>query len=241
MATPTPEHFLQRAICARSSAERIRYAREGLDLQKAERSVRFLLLRQCYRAYWIEKKFEEALHIAEEMVELEEMNEVAHQDAARAAIAWGDVEKAEGHLRCALQAAPSERKGFHFWSLGSLFFLLQRYDEAIDVLEQAVRSSSGDLPLYAGHLALAQIAAGRDVGDLQERVDALMAAPSAKRYGSFILGHLAYAAGDHLVAKRFLNHFLRRLQAHPELQISLRAEQLMTEATLAKLETITRS
>jgi hypothetical protein len=74
------------------------------------------------------------------------------------------------------------------------------------------------------------------VRDLEETVEALAHAPCGQGYGRFVLGHLAYAAGDWEVAHRYLDAFVRRTEgARAVMGIALEGEMRMTKATLAKM------
>jgi hypothetical protein len=105
-------------------------------------------------------------------------------------------------------------------------------------LSRAVRWGTKDKPLYRAHLALAQMAAGKPppTSDLQDTINQLAEAPCGQGYGRFVLGHLAYAAGEWAAAKRYLEAFLKRTTAsRPALGIALEGEVRMTKATLAKM------
>src|SRR5690606_3072018 len=155
---------------------------------------------------------------------------------ARAALANGDLEGALGHLRAAARKGPASRRPFHLWTLGSVLFLARRYPEAVAALERASRWGTKDKPLYRAHLALARLSAGDKVVDLQDTIIQLAEAPCGQGYGRFVLGHLAYAAGEWDSAKRYLDAFLKRTVAsRPALGIALEGEVRMTRATLAKM------
>jgi tetratricopeptide (TPR) repeat protein len=195
-----------------------------------------MLLRQLYLAHYEERRFEKALEIALQAIELDVLPDVLNQDAARAALAHGDLESALAHLRAASRLGPASRRPFHQWTLGSTLFLAQRYDEAIAAFQRAARWGTQDKPLYRAHLALARIALGVRVDDLQETTNALAEAPCGQGYGRFILGHLAYAAGEWEIAKRYLEAFLKRTtSSRASLSIALDGEVRMTRATLSKM------
>jgi tetratricopeptide (TPR) repeat protein len=150
---------------------------------------------------------------------------VAHQDAARAKQANGDIDGAAMHLRLAARASPPNRKAFHWWTLGSLFYLDKRYPEAIAALSRAARWGTTDKPLYQGHLALAQIAAGQTVPDLDRVISRLEEVPTGGGYGRFVLGLLALHAGRRDDAKDWLRSFIERsTSGRRALAISLRGE-----------------
>lgn len=223
---------------ARSPAERARWAERGLASRAPlDRTTQAMLLRQLYLAHYERSRFEPAHEMALQALELGVLVDVFRQDAARAALAAGDVDAAVAHLRLAARRGPVSRRPFHLWTLGSVLFLAQRYAEAAAALERAARWGTHDKPLYRAHLALVRIAAGEYVDDLQSMIDDLAAAPCGRGYGRFVLGHLAYAAGERAAARRFLEAFVRGAQTaeRPELQMALAGELEMTRATLAKM------
>ncbi|MBK8252792.1 MAG: tetratricopeptide repeat protein [Polyangiaceae bacterium] len=206
-------------------------ARRALD-----RTTQSLLLRQLYLAYFEAERFERAAEISEQLVILDVLPDVAQQDAARAKQALGDMDGALNHLRLAARVAPPNRRPFHFWSLGSVYFLAGRYDEAVAALTRAARWGTTDKPLYQGHLALAECARGKTVNDLDEIIARLAEAPSGEGYGRFVLGHLLVYARRYDEARKHLDAFIRRTtSSRPVLAIALRAELEHTKQTLANL------
>lgn len=225
-------------MAARSPSTRARYARQGLATRAPlDRTTQAMLLRQLYLSQFEAKKFEKAHAIALQAIELDVLADVLHQDAARAAIGAGDLEAALGHLRTAARRSPASRRAFHSWTLGSVLFMAQRYEEAIAALTRATRWGTRDKPLYRAHQMLARIAAGEPPSaDLQETIDALAHAPCGQGYGRFVLGHLAYATGEWAAARRYLDAFVRRTEAsRAAMAIALSAELKMSRATLAKM------
>lgn len=233
-----PEELLHKAMTARSSAERARHARRGLAARgRLDRTTHAMLLRQLYLSHFEARRFEKALGVAEQALELDVLPDVLHQDAARAALASGDLDDALTHLRMAARRSPASRRAFHQWTLGSILFLAHRYAQAIAALERAARWGTTERPLYRAHLALARIAAGETPEDLQRTIDALAEAPCGQGYGRFVLGHLAYAAGELRAARRYLDAFLARVDARRgAMSIALEGEREMAKATLAKME-----
>ncbi len=231
-------------MAARSPAARARYARRGLaSPAPLDRTTQAMLLRQLYLAQFETRRFKQAHEIALQATHLGVLADVLHQDAARAALASGKLDTALGHLRIAARRSPAARRPFHLWTLGSILFLAHRYEEAIAALGRAVRVGSRDKPLYKAHLALARIAHGDDVADLQDTFDQLVASPCGQGYGRFVLGHLAYAAGEWGLAKRYLETFIKRAEGTRAtgssgggaLGIALEGELRMARATLAKM------
>ncbi len=237
VATATPEDFLRRAMAARTAGMRARWAQRGLASRAPlDKTTQAMLLRQLYLSRFEARRFTEAHEVALEAAALDVMPDVMLQDAARAAIADGDLETALGHLRGAARRGPASRRPFHLWTLGSALFLAHRYPEAIAALARAARWGTKDKPLYRAHLALARIAGGEPAGDLQSVIDELAHAPCGQGYGRFVLGHLAYAAGEWDVAKRYLEAFVRRTDAaRPAMAMALDPEVRMAKATLAKM------
>jgi tetratricopeptide (TPR) repeat protein len=195
-------------------------------------------LRQLYLAYYEEERFDEATAIAERILELDVLPDVAHQDAARAKQARGDIEGAAAHLRLAARLGPASRKAFHWWTLGSLYYVAGRYDEAIAAMARAARWGTTDKPLYQGHLALARLAAGPgdDVPSLGELITKLEAVPAGTGYGRFVLGLLALHAGRDEDARRWLSAFVERsTSGRRALSIALRGEVELAREALVEL------
>ena len=224
-------------MAARTPRTRAMHAKRGLASRgRIDRTTHAMLLRQLYLSLYEARRFRQAHTIALQALELDVLPDVLNQDAARAALASGDVEAALSHLRAAARRGPASRRPFHLWTLGSTLFLAQRYPEAIASLRRAVRWGTRDKPLYRAHLALARIAAGEAVDDLQDTITQLAEAPCGQGYGRFVLGHLAYAAGEWPIARRYLDAFVKRTGAsRPALGIALEGELRMTRATLAKM------
>jgi tetratricopeptide (TPR) repeat protein len=229
--------MLHKAMAARSPAARARWAKQGLASRAPlDKTTQAMLLRQLYISHYEARRFAAALQAALQALDLDVLADVLHQDAARAALALGDVDAAVSHLRIAARRGPPSRRPFHQWTLGSALFMAHRYDEAVAALEHAVRWGTRDKPLYRAHLALVRMASGEPVSDLQSTLDELATAPCGQGYGRFVLGHLAYAAGAWPAAQRYLDAFIRRTGAgRPSLAIALDAELKMARATLAKM------
>lgn len=228
---------MRKAMAARTPRARAMYARRGLASPgRIDRTTHAMLLRQLYLSLYEGRRFRQAHTIALQALELDVLPDVLNQDAARAAIATGDLEAALAHLRAAARRGPASRRPFHLWTLGSTLFLAHRYPEATAALRRAARWGTKDKPLYRAHLALSRIASGEDVDGLQEVITSLAEAPCGQGYGRFVLGHLAYAAGEWHAAKRYLEAFLKRTSAsRPALGIALESEVRMARATLAKM------
>jgi tetratricopeptide (TPR) repeat protein len=233
----TPEDLLQKAMLARTTTSRARYAHAGLASPDLDPTTQAMLLRQLYLCHFERRRFKEAHQLALQAIELDVLPDVIHQDAARAAFAAGHLDVAVGHLRTAAKRGPASRKAFHYWTLGSTLFLAHRYREAIAALALAARGRKGDRTLYRAHLALARIAGGDPVDDLQATIETLATSPAGRGYGRFVLGHLLYAAGEWNAAKRCLQAFVDKLEGgRTAITIALEGELRMSRATLAKME-----
>ncbi|MEZ4219733.1 MAG: tetratricopeptide repeat protein [Polyangiaceae bacterium] len=210
-AEPSPERLLRQATLARTSGLRAKYAQRGLESGRSlSRTTRAMLLRQLYLSHMEGRRFAEALGVAEEMVGLDVMPDVARQDAARACLGLGDREAALAHLRLASRVSPPSRRAFHLWTLGSVLYLAGRHDEAIGALGRAFRWGTTDRPLYQAQLALSRLASGERVPDLADIRERLREAPCGQGYGQFVLGELAHALGDEVAAREYLRAFVKR-------------------------------
>jgi len=224
-------------MSARTAGLRARWAQRGLATRAPlDKTTQAMLLRQLYLSRFEARRFHEAHDLALQAAALEVMSDVMLQDAARAALAGDDLDSAVAHLRAAARRSPASRRPFHLWTLGSTLFLSHKYPEAIAALTRATRWGTRDKPLYRAHLALARVAGGEPVKDMQEAIDELAQAPCGQGYGRFVLGHLAYAAGEWAAAKRYLEAFVRRTgAARPAMGVALEPEVRMAKATLAKM------
>lgn len=229
--------MLERARDARTPNSRMGWAKRGLATHAPlDRVLQTGLLRQLYLGLFEEERFAEAAVIAEQMLELGEMTDVSHQDAARAWFAAGDVNTAIGHLRLAARSSPPQRKAFHHWTLGSLCFLLGKHDEALAALERASRWGPGERPLYQAHRAVVKCAKGDAVTDVDQLLEQLEQVPAGRGYGRFVLGQLAFYGKRPDVARAHLDEFVRRTSGgKPLVKIALREELRVAEATLSKM------
>lgn len=238
--TPTlsPEEHLARAMQAETPRSRGLWARRGLAARaRIDRTTQAMLLRQLYLAHFEQRHFREAFEITAQSLELGVLTDVLHQDAARAAAALGDLVNAARHLRTAARIGPAHRRAFHWWTLGSMFFLSGRYDEAIGALERAARWGTRDKPLYQGHLAVARAAAGEDVEDLPGVIQRLAGVPSGQGYGRFVLGLLSFYRGRTRDARRYLESFVQRTEVgRPASTIALAGELALARRTLLQID-----
>ena len=220
-----------------SRQERSKWAKLGLAARATlDGTTHTMLLRQLYLSLFEGRRFREAHAVALQAVELGVLADVLLQDAARAALASGDLEDALAHLREAAESGPASRRAFHYWTLGSILFLAHRYEEAVAALARAAKSAAKEKALYKAHLALARIAGGQNVGDIQKTIDELVASPAGQGYGRFVLGHLAYAAGAWKIARQYLESFVKRTaEKPPAMAVALEGEMRMARATLKKI------
>jgi tetratricopeptide (TPR) repeat protein len=232
-----PDDWLRKAMSAKTPAARVKFAQKGLSSRSPiDKTTHAMLLRQVYLANFEERRFARARLAAETAIDLGVLVDVFHQDAARAAVAEGELEAALLHLRSATRRAPADRRALHHWTLGSLLFFARRYEESISALERAARWGTTDKPLYRAQLALVRVSAGQRVSDLQDVIDDLSRAPCGQGYGRFVLGHLAYAAREWPAARRYLSAFIKRTEAgRAAMVIALEPELGMSRATLAKM------
>lgn len=222
---------------ARGPRTRASWALKGLSRGDLDTTTHAMLLRQLYLAHFAQGQFQRAHELAQEAIDLGVLEDVLHQDAARALQALGDVDAAVGHLRLAARLAPPARRAFHFWTLGSILFLAGRHDEAITALERAARWGTTDKPLYQGHLALAKCRAGQPAGDLDALIARLEACPAGQGYGRFVLGQLAFASRRYAEARSYLQSFVERTtRGRRAMEIALAGELEMARRTLLALD-----
>jgi tetratricopeptide (TPR) repeat protein len=229
--------MLQRAMAAPSPRSRALWARRGLAQRgPLDRTTQAMLLRQLYLAYFETRRFDKAIVTSEQLVATGVLSDVAHQDAARAKQAAGDIEGAAGHLRLAARTGPASRRAFHWWTLGSLYYLARRYDEAIGALTRAARWGTRDKPLYQGHLAVVQCESGVKVQDLGVLIARLSEVPAGQGYGRFVLGQMAYFDRRWDEAKRHLESFVQRsTSGRAAVAIALDGEIEVARQTLAAI------
>lgn len=236
-AASAPESLLRQATLARTSDLRAKYARQGLERgRRLDSTTRSMLLRQLYLSLLEQKDFAEALQVAEQNLKTGVLKDVVCQDAARACIGLGEIERAASYLRLASRIGPASRRSFHNWTLGSVLYLAQEFDQAILAFSRAVRWGTTDRPLYRAQLALARRGAGQKDDNLAALYDQLAEVPCGSGYGQFVLGELAYHCGDWSRAREHLLAFVKRTQrGRPALAVALRAEMTQARRLLASL------
>lgn len=246
-----PSGFLLLALSTRSPDQKRYFARSGLELLKKGPGIAglpstlddedddelvALLLRQIYLAELEEGNDEAALRLAEQMVDLGTLGDVARQDAARAAVATGDIDVAIGHLRIAARVCPAGRRAFHYAHLGSLLRFDGKIEEAVEAFHKARHWATEDRDLYRAQLALAEAAAGRTNADLQELRDCLENEAEQKAYALWVLGELCVLLGDPARGSDYLQQFLERQKSAPRAKsLSLRGEVEHASALLKEI------
>lgn len=237
VAMPSPEDHLARALEAKTPRSRGLWARRGLAARaRIDKTTQSMLLRQLYLCHYEQHQFQEAVAIASQSLKLGIMVDVVRQDVARAHVALGDFEAAAEHLRLAVRVGPAHRRAFHYWTLGSVYLLAKRYDEAIAALSRAARWGTRDKPLYQAHLALARSWSGERVRELRRYMERLSEVPAGRGYGRFVLGHLAFLAGEHDEAKDHLSEFVERTEnGRPTTAIALDGELHIARKTLRSI------
>lgn len=172
-----------------------------------------MLLRQLYMAHYEGRRFKRAYQVSLQFIALRVLVDVAHQDAARAAMALGLGEEAVGHLRLASRRGPASRRAFHLWTLGSTLMLLGRYAEAAQRLDRAARWATTDKVLYQAQAAVARLEMRQRVPAAKQLFAQLAQAPAGQGYGRFVLGSLAYRLGRREEARLYLEAFVRRVSS----------------------------
>lgn len=242
--------FLLRALGAKRSDQKRAFARRGLTLlgggpgiggapreqDEEEGEMRALLLRQIYLASIEEGDDRAALAVAEQMVELGTLGEVARQDAARAALGVDDLDAAIGHLRIAARVCPPSRRAFHYAHLGALLRFDGQVSEALDAFSKAARWATEDRDLYLAQQALVEAEQGRTHADLEELRSRLESDEAPKAYSLWVLGELCVLLGDAAAARSYLQCFLARQCDAPRAKaLALKGEVAHASALLSQI------
>lgn len=230
--------FLLRALRTEDLDERERLATQGLTRPGSEdEETRALLLRQLYLVHLEREDFEEALALAEEVVDLEALGDIARQDAARAALGAGEFERALAHLSVAAEVCPPERRSFHLGTKGALLRFAGRPGEAIALFDEAALLAEGDRSLYRAQLALTEVAAGHKPRfSLAEIYAELEGERPLKGYTLWVLGELAGLLGNRTASRDYLMRFVTRLSRAPRAKtLALAGEMAHAQALLDRL------
>lgn len=233
----TAETCLLKALRAATLKQRERWARQGLARTSDDPELEALLLRQLYLVALERQEDRLALQLAEEMIELGELGDIARQDAARAALGCGNLDAAVGHLRIAARICPEDRRAFHWATVGALLRFGGRYPEAIQAFSRARRWATQDRTLYQAQLVLTECAASlqpsTQLTQLREHLESL---ESQHGYTEWVLGELCALLGDRPASRRYLTRFLSRLHEAPRAKyLALQGEIARAKALLQEL------
>lgn len=231
--------FLRLALEAPDGASRVHLATCGLALDSSELDpdTRVLLLRQIYRSHLESHRLNDAVEVAEQMVAVGALRDIAHHDASRARAALGDWEGAIRAERAATRHAPVQRRSFHWWSLGTLQHWAGDVDGAVRSFARAERWAQRDRALIRAHAAYARLSAGMAVPGLGQIVTDLEKSKAREGYGQWLLGMIAHELGDRRKAAVHLRAWLRRHAAPDEAKtITLREELRRARVALADIE-----
>ncbi len=232
----SPELWLGLALRAGSPAERLRAARRGLSAEGVAAETAVLLLRQMYLAHLDRDDLDAAEKTATEMVSVGALRDVALHDHARVLGALGRFREAVEAQRLATRACPAERRSFMRWSLATLQHFAGDQAGALRTLDKAAEATQRDRALLEAHAAWIRTEAGEAVPELQQILDALARSKSARGYGQFILGMLAFTLGDGTRAVPYLEAFLRRHRgADPAKRLTLAEELRRAHEALGQL------
>ena len=235
---PDPAECLLRTLASEDLQEKRLYAQIGLEHCGGDAEMRALLLRQLYICQIESHNDAEALQIAEQMIDIGTLADAARQDAARAALALGDIDAAIGHLRIATRICPAKRRSFHFCHLGNLLRYAGRSEEAQDAFEVAKRWATDQRPLYQAICALAGgLPDQGEAMELAQLRENLEDSHELKAYDLWVLGELCLKMGDLKQGVAYLNAFVQRAERGSRAKrLSLRGEiayarQLLARAT----------
>lgn len=230
----TPEDHLGSALRCSEPDLKLVHAERGLAMRDVEPETRMLLLRQAYLALISRGELDLAAIRAAEMSRIGPLQDIALHDYARVLRALERSDEAILAQREAAEVAPASRKSFHLWSLATLQHFAGEIAGALDTLAEAAALDGEDRPLLDAHRAWIALSEGIAVADLAAIRRTLGAARSARGYGQFVLGMLAFELGDMRMAEAHLRAFLRRnARLDPAKALTLREELIRARAALA--------
>ena len=231
------EHYLHKAIGAEDPDQRLEMAQRGLETEHLAPSTHMLLLRQRYLGHLEQGAPQQALDAIEQALRIGELEDVCHQDAARALVLLGRWNDAAGHLRLAARVCPAERRAFHLWTLGSGLFLEGQLQEAEMTMRKAMRWATTERPLVAAQLTLVLLAQGKPTPPLHRVIEDLEGVPGSQGYGRFVLGLLYDHAGNPKRATEHLQAFVERTErGRVATRLSLDRELTYAKRMLTKLK-----
>lgn len=226
---PSATDYLLRALGTKDLHAKRELAEKGLEAYCAQHDddaeLKALLLRQLYQCALDAEDHDEAYDLALCMVDLEELGDIARQDAARAALGLERVEEAIEHVRIAAKVCPPSRRSFHLGHLGALLRFSGHLEQSVEAFSQASQCGGSDSSLYQAQQALAEAQRGQEIPHLRQLRAALEGVTPQKGYAQWILGELCYLLGDYSSATRYLNRFLERIEDAPRAKcLSLKGE-----------------
>jgi tetratricopeptide (TPR) repeat protein len=235
-ASQTPEQMLEQALCAGNAASRAKYATRGLSHPALEPDTHQLLLRQLYLSHLESREFAAARAVAEQMVDIGEIPEIAHHDLARACMAQGDLTAAVGYLRLAARQGPPHRRALHFWTLGRALYLNRQFAAALAAFRRALRWASSNQALYRAHAELCLHHLGEQA-DLMRAYQQLGEAEPLPLYAEFLGGELLRLLDQPRLAHELWSTFIRQVPHSPvEAAVGLWAEARQAQRWLDELE-----
>ena len=154
-----------------------------------------------------QKRTAEALAEYERLLTVNPNYAIAYNTLGYASAARGDFAKAEDYLKRYRYLAPDQANPLD--SLGELYALVGRYDEAVEVLQKALATKSDFFPAY-GHLGTVEI----DRGNPAKAAQYFLKASDEASQPFVRLDFLFYAsialldAGDEAAAQKELDHLV---------------------------------
>ncbi len=220
----SPEDWLGAALGARTAGTRAKYATQGLACESLDHEVQGLLLRQLYLAHLERGRYLDARHVAEQLVQVRVLGDVAYRDVAVACLALDDLTAAVAALRLAGRQAPPVRRAVHLSSLASLYYLTGRPALSRSAAERALRWADHRSPLYEAQVALAEAASGLLDGE-RLRLHLEQLRPTRSLFGTFVSAELYSHLGEVASARSRLDEFRRGVRAaSPLVRAGLAAE-----------------
>ncbi len=237
--TRSAAECLAAALEAPSLDARASWARRGLATEDDELDpeIQFLLLRQLYIVAIEEERITDALALADQMLAIGVMSDLAEHDRGRVLFALGETRAAIEAQRHAARLAPPDRRSFQALALATFQCFTGDTQAALRSLERAERWSHRDRVLVRAFRVYAELLEGRVPEALEEARRALAASPLREGYGQFLLGMIALELGDRVHAGVHLRAFLRKNAAIDRAkELTLREELRRARKALAELE-----
>ena len=231
LAAPPAEEYLRLAMTSESPRDSRQHARAGLAAiedarargDEIDQESHLLLLRELFKATMREGHPRSAHAVAQKMVRVGVMSEVANADLGRASAGLGWFVPAAHAYRLAARYAPATRRALHWSSCGMALWHAGRHDEAIAALERAVRWSTTTRLLHQAQAVMVEVSRGTHPSELTAVMADLELGPQAEGYGRFVLGWVKHRLGDPQ-GLTFLKEFLRRNEHDPLRAATLHGE-----------------